>query len=91
MVYFGIILLLAALLVSPTLLFVKKRPQKLNTIFKGAVLLSYIPDKGYFIHTPNDYHLASEYYSSPEDIPQNLINTMADLYEQYKQRGENHE
>ena len=61
------------------------------TVIKGAVLLSYIPDKGYFIHTPNDYHLASEYYGSPEDIPQNLIDTMADLYEQYKQRGENHE
>ena len=62
-----------------------------DTVIKGAVMLSYIPDKGYFIHTPNDYHLASEYYGGPEDIPQNLIDTMADLYDQYKQRGENNE
>ena len=50
-----------------------------ETILKGAVMLSYVPEKGYFIHTPNDYHLASDYYGGPEDIPQNLIDMMADL------------
>ena len=39
MLYFGIVLLLAAILVSLLLLIIKKLPQKLNTIFKGAVLL----------------------------------------------------
>ena len=50
-------------------------------------------DKGYFIHTPKDYYLSSDFYDSVEEIPQNVIDTMDDLYNQYKQRngGDNNE
>ena len=59
---------------------------------KGSVLLS-MSDKGYFIHTPKDYYLSSDFYDSVEGIPQNVIDTMDDLYNQYKQRngGDNNE
>ena len=59
---------------------------------KGSVLLS-MSDKGYFIHTPKDYYLSSDFYDSVEEIPQNVIDTMDDLYNQYKQRngGDNNE
>ena len=59
---------------------------------KGSVLLS-MSDKGYFIHTPKDYYLSSDFYDSVEEIPQNIIDTMDDLYNQYKQRngGDNNE
>lgn len=59
---------------------------------KKSVLLS-MSDKGYFIHTPKDYYLASDFYDSVEEIPQNVIDTMADLYDQHKKRdgGDNNE
>lgn len=53
---------------------------------KKSVLLS-MSDKGYFIHTPKDYYLASDFYDSVEEIPQNVIDTMADLYDQHKKRN----
>lgn len=56
-----------------------------DTPIKGYVLLSRSTN-GYFIHTPKDYYLASNYYDSAEDIPQNVIDTMNDLYDQYKKR-----
>lgn len=55
---------------------------------KGNVILSQC-DKGYFIHTPSDYALSSDYYDTPEDIPQNVIDTMDDLYKQYQERKVN--
>ena len=55
---------------------------------KGNVILSQC-DKGYFIHTPSDYSLSSDYYDTPEDIPQNVIDTMDDLYKQYQERKVN--
>lgn len=56
-----------------------------DTPLKGYVLLSR-SNNGYFIHTLKDYYLSSNYYDSPEDIPQNIIDTMNDLYDQYKKR-----
>ena len=53
---------------------------------KKSVLLS-MSDKGYFIHTPKDYYLASDFYDSVEEIPQNVIDIMADLYDQHKKRN----
>ena len=55
---------------------------------KGNVILSQC-DKGYFVHTPSDYALSSDYYDTPEDIPQNVIDTMDDLYRQYQERKVN--
>lgn len=55
---------------------------------KGNVILSQC-DKGYFVHTPSDYALSSDYYDTPEDIPQNVIDTMDDLYKQYQERKVN--
>ena len=55
---------------------------------KGNVILSQC-DKGYFIHTPSDYALSSDYYDTPEDIPQNVIDTMDDFYRQYQERKVN--
>lgn len=57
---------------------------------KGSVLLS-SSNKGYFVHTPKDYYLSSDFYDSVEEIPQNIIDTMADLYEQYKRRQKDEE
>lgn len=57
----------------------------LETPIKGSVILSK-SDRGYFVHTPKDYYLASDFYGVPEQIPQNIIDTMADLYDQYKER-----
>ena len=54
-----------------------------ETPIKGAVILARSIN-GYFIHTPKDYYLSSNYYETPEDIPQNVIDTMADLYDQFK-------
>lgn len=54
-----------------------------DTPIKGSVILSRSMN-GYFIHTPKDYCLSSDYYDTPESIPQNVIDTMADLYDQYK-------
>ena len=56
-----------------------------NRVLKGSVLLSN-SDKGYFIHTPKDYYLSSNFYDNVEDIPQNIIDIMDDLYNQYKNR-----
>jgi hypothetical protein len=56
-----------------------------STPIKGAVILSKTPD-GVFIHTPNDYYLSSVVYNSVEEIPQNIIDTMDDLYKQFKER-----
>lgn len=50
------------------------------TAIKGHVILAKTMDGGCFIHTPNDYYLSSDIYSTPEDIPQNVIDTMEDLY-----------
>ena len=50
---------------------------------KGAVMLGQ-NDKGYYVFTPSDYSLSSNYYDSPESIPQNIIDTMADLYDQHR-------
>ena len=55
---------------------------------KGNVILSQC-DKGYFVHTPSDYALSSDYYDTPEDIPQNVIDTMDDFYRQYQERKVN--
>lgn len=52
---------------------------------KGAVMLGQ-NDKGYYVFTPSDYSLSSNYYDSPESIPQNIIDTMADLYDQHRKR-----
>ena len=54
-----------------------------ETPIKGAVILARSIN-GYFIHTPKDYYLSSNYYETPEDIPQNVIDTMVDLYDQFK-------
>lgn len=54
-----------------------------DTPIKGSVILSRSMN-GYFIHTPKDYYLSSDYYDTPESIPQNVIDTMADLYDQHK-------
>lgn len=50
------------------------------TAIKGHVILAKTMDGGCFIHTPNDYYLSSDIYPTPEDIPQNVIDTMEDLY-----------
>jgi hypothetical protein len=52
---------------------------------KGAVFVGR-SNQGYYIHTPKDYYLSSDFYESIEDIPQNMIDLMADLYDQYKKR-----
>lgn len=59
----------------------------IDRIIKGAVMLGQ-SEKGYYVYTPNDYSLSSNYYESPEAIPQNVIDTMADLYDQHKKREE---
>lgn len=59
----------------------------IDRVIKGAVMLGQ-SEKGYYIYTPDDYSLSSNYYESPEAIPQNVIDTMADLYDQHKKREE---
>lgn len=41
---------------------------------------------GYFIHTPDDYYLASEFYKAPNSIPKSLIESMSMFYNQYLRR-----
>lgn len=50
------------------------------TAIKSHVILSKTADGGCFIHTPRNYYLSSDIYPTPEDIPQNVIDTMEDLY-----------
>lgn len=50
------------------------------TAIKPHVILSKTADGGCFIHTPRNYYLSSDIYPTPEDIPQNVIDTMEDLY-----------
>lgn len=50
------------------------------TAIKPHVILSKTADGGCFIHTPKNYYLSSDIYPTPEDIPQNVIDTMEDLY-----------
>ena len=50
------------------------------TAIKPHVILSKTADGGCFIHTPRNYYLSSDIYTTPEDIPQNVIDTMEDLY-----------
>lgn len=52
-----------------------------NAPLKGHVFLAR-SNNGYYVHTADDYYLASDYYDSPEDIPQNIIDLMNDLYTQ---------
>lgn len=54
-----------------------------DTPIKGSVILTR-SSNGYFVHTPDDFYLSSNYYDTPEEIPQNVIDIMADLYEQNK-------
>lgn len=61
------------------------RSMDLDRPIKGSVILSR-SDKGFFIHTPKDYYLSSNFYDNPEDIPQNVIDIMADLYDQHKMK-----
>lgn len=53
---------------------------------KKSVLLSH-SDKGYFVHTPNDFYLSSNFYDSPEDIPDNVIEIMGDIYDRKHKEG----
>lgn len=52
---------------------------------KGSVFMTQTMN-GVFLHTPTDYYLASDIFPSVEVIPQNVIDTMNDLYNQYKAR-----
>lgn len=48
----------------------------------------YKDDDGYYLRTPEDFLLQSDPYSSYNDIPQNVIDLMNDMYEAHKKRGD---
>lgn len=55
-----------------------------NPIAESVVLSNSI--NGYFIHTPDDYYLASKFYKTPSEIPRSLIESMSRFYQEHLRR-----